>query len=63
MVFLYDFCRIFEYYERRPEKTGLGVQHTLSTYPPELQKKVTLLLHFQKYLEGDDKIETKKEGI
>ncbi len=27
--------------------------HSLSDYPKELQKKVTLLLHFRSYLEGD----------
>ena len=29
--------------------------HTLSEYPKELQKKVTLLQHFRSYLEGDGK--------
>lgn len=29
--------------------------HTLTDYPKELQKKVTLLQHFRSYLEGDSK--------
>ncbi len=29
--------------------------HTLTDYPKELQKKVTLLQHFRSYLEGDAK--------
>lgn len=31
------------------------IGHTLSDYPKELQKKVTLLQHFRSYLEGDNK--------
>ena len=32
-------------------------EHKFSNYPPEFQKKVTLLLHFRKHLEIDDKTE------
>ena len=31
------------------------VSHTLTDYPKDLQKKVTLLQHFRSYLEGDVK--------
>jgi polo-like kinase 1 len=31
------------------------VSHTLTDYPKELQKKITLLQHFRSYLEGDAK--------
>ena len=27
--------------------------HSINNYPPDLHKKVTLLLHFKSYLEGD----------
>jgi polo-like kinase 1 len=29
--------------------------HTLTEYPKELQKKITLLQHFRSYLEGGNK--------
>ncbi len=45
----------FFYYERKAvsntEKQDVMTQHTLSDYPKELQKKVTLLQHFRSYLE------------
>lgn len=52
----------FEYMERRPtDKQDVVTQHTLSDYPKELQKKVTLLQHFRSYLEGDGKADTETE--
>lgn len=46
----------FDYIERRPaDKQDVMVSHTLTEYPKELQKKVTLLQHFRSYLEGDTK--------
>jgi len=48
----------FEYMERRAtDKQDVVTTHTLSDYPKELQKKVTLLQHFRSYLEGDGKEE------
>jgi len=45
---------VFEYMERRAaDKQDVVTSHTLSDYPKELQKKVTLLQHFRSYLEGD----------
>ena len=49
----------FIYYERRTsDKKDIGSGHTLTDYPKDLQKKVTLLQHFRSYLEGS----TKKDG-
>lgn len=49
----------FNYMERKgPEKQDMISSHTLTEYPKELQKKVTLLQHFRSYLEGDIKQET-----
>ena len=46
----------FDYLERRPsDKQDIMTSHTLTEYPKELQKKVTLLQHFRSYLEGDTK--------
>jgi polo-like kinase 1 len=46
--------RYFEYIEKRiPDKVEVVNQYTLTTYPKELQKKITLLQHFRSYLEGD----------
>lgn len=46
----------FIYYERRAsDKKDIGQNHTLTDYPKELQKKVTLLQHFRSYLEGGKK--------
>jgi len=46
----------FEYMERRPtDKQDIVTSYTLTEYPKELQKKVTLLQHFRSYLEGDGK--------
>lgn len=45
----------FNYIERRAsDKQEIITQHTLSNYPKEIQKKVTLLTHFKSYLEGDN---------
>jgi len=47
---------VFEYMERRPsDKQDVVNSYTLTDYPKELQKKVTLLQHFRSYLEGDAK--------
>jgi polo-like kinase 1 len=35
------------------DKQEIAYSHTLTEYPKELQKKVTLLQHFRSYLEGD----------
>ena len=44
----------FNYIERRmSDKQEIAYSHTLSEYPKELQKKLTLLQHFRSYLEGD----------
>ena len=44
----------FEYYERTSSGEGSdglpASSHTLTTFPPELNKKVTLLKHFRAYL-------------
>ena len=46
----------FDYMERRSnDRQDVGKPHTLTEYPKELQKKVTLLQHFWSYLEGNDK--------
>ena len=46
----------FEYMEKRTsDKQDIISQHTLTDYPKELSKKVTLVLHFRSYLEGDVK--------
>jgi polo-like kinase 1 len=50
----------FVYYERRAsDKKDIGKNHTLTDYPKDLQKKVTLLQHFRSYLDGSNKT---KEG-
>ena len=49
----------FDYMERRSsDRQDVGSQHTLTEYPKELQKKVTLLQHFWSYLEGNEKPKT-----
>ena len=46
----------FFYIERRiADKQEIISSHTMSDYPKELQKKVTLLQHFKNYLEGENK--------
>jgi polo-like kinase 1 len=45
----------FNYIERRQsDKQEITSTHTLSDYPKDLQKKVTLLHHFRSYLEGEN---------
>jgi polo-like kinase 1 len=47
------------YLERKgPERQETTATYTLTEYPKDLQKKVTLLQHFRSYLEGDIKQET-----
>ncbi len=44
----------FSYIERRvTDKQEVITSHTLTDYPKDLQKKVTLLQHFRSYLEGE----------
>ena len=51
----------FDYMERRSsDRQDIGKEYTLTEYPKELQKKVTLLQHFRSYLEGSEK--PKSEG-
>ncbi len=46
----------FDYIERRAtDKQDVLTSYTLTEYPKELQKKVTLLQHFRSYLEGESK--------
>ena len=55
---------IFNYIERRvSDKQEIISSHTLSDYPKELQKKVTLLQHFKSYLEGDSSSTNKEVAI
>ena len=49
----------FNYMERRAsDKQDVVSSHSLTDYPKELQKKVTLLHHFKSFLEGDGKVAT-----
>ncbi|KAJ1440139.1 kinase-like domain-containing protein [Ochromonadaceae sp. CCMP2298] len=46
---------VFQYTERRRRDSSTGSEHSsqkhlITSYPPELQKKVTLLKHFRNYL-------------
>jgi len=44
----------FDYMERRSsDRQDIGKEYTLTEYPKDLQKKVTLLQHFWSYLEGN----------
>jgi len=55
----------FEYMERKSaDKQDVVNTYTLTDYPKELQKKVTLLQHFKSYLDGDakDATATEEEG-
>lgn len=46
----------FDYMERRSaDRQDVGREYTLTDYPKDLQKKVTLLQHFRSYLEGTEK--------
>lgn len=40
---------------RSSDRQDVGKEYSLTEYPKELQKKVTLLQHFWSYLEGNDK--------
>jgi polo-like kinase 1 len=52
----------FEYMERKSaDKQDVVNTYTLTDYPKELQKKVTLLQHFKSYLDGDAKDATAVE--
>lgn len=54
----------FEYMERRPsDKQDIVSSYTLTDYPKELQKKVTLLQHFRSYLEGDGRTDNEPAQI
>ena len=45
----------FLYIERRvTDQQEIMSTHTMNDYPKDLQRKVTLLQHFKKYLEGDN---------
>ena len=46
----------FDYIEKRPsDKQDVLSSYSLTDYPKDLQKKVTLLQHFRSYLDGDSK--------
>ena len=46
----------FNYMERKgPERQDIVSNHSLTEFPKDLMKKVTLLQHFRSYLEGDAK--------
>jgi len=50
--------------ERNPaDKQDTITTHSLTDYPKDLQKKVTLLHHFKKYLEGDNKDAVKSQVV
>ena len=53
----------FSYIERRvTDKQEVITSHTLTDYPKDLQKKVTLLQHFRSYLEGEGTANKLDEG-
>jgi polo-like kinase 1 len=43
----------FEYFEKGLDKVEQRESYNLKTYPSELKKKVTLLVHFKNYMEGN----------
>ena len=52
----------FHYMERQgPDRQDVASPHTLTEYPKEMQKKVTLLQHFRSYLEVEQRSTTKVE--
>ena len=54
-IILNPFTSQFNYIERRmSDKQEIISTHTMTDYPKELQKKVTLLHHFKNYLEGEN---------
>ncbi len=56
----------FQYYERKAisttEKQDVMVNHSLTDYPKDLAKKVTLLQHFRSYLENNTNPDKNVEG-
>jgi len=46
---------------RSSDKQDIVTHFTLTDYPKELQKKVTLLQHFRSYLEGDNTIQEEED--
>ena len=55
---------VFQYTERRRRDSSMGSEHSsqkhlITSYPPELQKKVTLLKHFRNYLVDQQKNSSK----
>ncbi|KAJ3050871.1 Cell cycle serine/threonine-protein kinase cdc5/MSD2, partial [Rhizophlyctis rosea] len=56
------------YYERNSDRTTMHrIPHTLTQYPDELQKKVTLLKHFKGYMKNNlfqmgEQVETQEVG-
>jgi len=46
---------------RSSDRQDVGKEYTLTEYPKELQKKVTLLQHFRSYLEGSEKPKTAEQ--
>lgn len=52
----------FNYIERRAsDKQEIVFAYTLTSYPEDLRKKVTLLQHFKSYLEGSDEAKVEAE--
>ena len=47
----------FEYFERTLDKKELRYNHSLKSYPEQLKKKVTLLMHFSSFLTGKKDVE------
>jgi polo-like kinase 1 len=41
-----------EYFEKGLDKVERKEQHNLKTFPNDIKKKVTLLIHFKNYMEG-----------
>lgn len=44
--------KFFQYIEKTPDRGEKIQSYKLKSYPPSMHKKVTLLLHFRSYLEG-----------
>jgi polo-like kinase 1 len=51
------FRKEFEYYEKQKSQPDTPAKHSLTDYPPSLEKKVTLLHHFKSYLDQNFKNE------
>jgi polo-like kinase 1 len=48
----------FSYIERKgPERVDVATSYTLTDFPKDMQKKVTLLQHFRSYLEVEQRTE------